>query len=200
MRQYHHHLLVRRVFPSVRGRQYRMVTPTENQERNLATSIYYLLTHDNPSGVIHMNKSIVSWPHHQSSSLRHRALQTYHVLHQGRAEYTLIAPGINGAPPVVTTAVMGPNTAAGETRTLLVGTSVWKMSRLLPEDLALGRDPETADKVGCLITEVVVPGFYWEDHAFLTQEGLHALFKDVDGREELIKQLAPHVKKSEGRN
>lgn len=31
----------------------------DNGERNLATSIYYLLTHDNPEGVIHMNKSVV---------------------------------------------------------------------------------------------------------------------------------------------
>ena len=123
--------------------------------------------------------------------------QTYHVLHQGRAEYTLITPGENGAPPTVSTAVMGTNTAAGETRLLLVGTGVWKMSRLLPEDLALGTDAEKADKVGCLITEVVVPGFHWEDHKFLTKQALHELFKGVEGGEALIKKLEPHVKKSE---
>ena len=89
--------------------------------------------------------------------------QTYHVLHQGRAEYTLITPGVAGKPPTIEKKVMGTNTAAGELRMLFVGTGVWKMSRLLPEDLALGTTPEKADKVGCLIHEVVVPGFHWED-------------------------------------
>lgn len=45
---------------------------------------------------------------------------------------------------------MGTNTDKGETRLLLVGTGVWKMSRLLPEDI---EDEEKA-KAGCLITEV----------------------------------------------
>ncbi|KAE9397677.1 hypothetical protein BT96DRAFT_775594, partial [Gymnopus androsaceus JB14] len=116
-----------------------------NEPRSLGTSIYYLLTKDSPSGVIHMNKSV-----------------TYHVLHQGRAEYTLIYPT---NPPTIEKRIMGTNIAAGESRQLLVGTGVWKMSRLLPEDV----------EYGCLITEVVVPGFHWEDHNFLTIEGLKTL-------------------------
>ncbi|KAL5536156.1 hypothetical protein ACEPAF_4261 [Sanghuangporus sanghuang] len=151
----------------------------DNQARSLATSIFYLLTHDDPTGVIHMNKSV-----------------TYHVLHQGRAEYTLIAPGVAGKPPTIEKKVMGPNAAAGELRMLFVGTGIWKMSRLLPEDLAVGITPEKADKVGCLIHEIVVPGFHWEDHQFLTKEKLDALFEGSPDKEEKIKLFASHVKKS----
>ncbi|KDQ09150.1 hypothetical protein BOTBODRAFT_117701 [Botryobasidium botryosum FD-172 SS1] len=152
----------------------------ENERRSLATSIYYFLSHDNPSGVIHMNKSV-----------------TYHTLHQGRAEYTLITPGADGSPPKVEKKIIGTNTAAGELRMLFVGTGVWKMSRLLPKDLALGTTPDRKDEVGCLITEVVVPGFHWEDHQFMTRKKLKALFEGVEGGEEWIRQLLPHVKKDE---
>ncbi|KAK7026426.1 hypothetical protein VNI00_015661 [Paramarasmius palmivorus] len=133
-------------------------TPFSNDEpRPLSTSIYYLLKKDKPSGVIHTNKSI-----------------TYHLHHAGRAEYTLITPE---NPPRIETKVIGPG--EGETRMLLVGTGVWKMSRVV--------DGEEY----CLISEVVVPGFVWEDHRYLTLEELEKLF---DGDEEKIKQFSPHVK------
>ncbi|KAH7881368.1 RmlC-like cupin domain-containing protein [Lentinula edodes] len=139
---------------------------SRNEPRPLGTSIYYLLTKDSPSGVIHMNKSV-----------------TYHILHQGRAEYTLIYPT---NPPTIEKHIIGTNVSAGESRQLLVGTGVWKMSRLLPEDM----------DHGCLITEVVVPGFHWEDHQFLTKGGLHELLENVKGEEKetIMKQLEKHVK------
>lgn len=127
------------------------------QDRSLATSIYYLLTASQPNGVWHMNKSV-----------------TYHVLHQGRAEYTLIHPT---NPPRIETMIMGDNAAAGETRMLLVGTGVWKKSRILPEDLKTAQTDEQKERVGCLITEVVVPGFHWEDHKYLTMAEFDALFE-----------------------
>jgi len=128
--------------------------------RSLATTIYYLLTYDEPDGVFHMNKS-----------------PTMHVLHQGRVEYTLITPGVNGGPPNVEVKVMGPNIHAGETLQLLVGSNVWKKSRLLPEDVAAAKaDTAKQQYTGCLITEVVFPGFYWEDHEFLTEAKLKALW------------------------
>ncbi|KAJ7232065.1 RmlC-like cupin domain-containing protein [Mycena rebaudengoi] len=99
--------------------------------RSLATSIYYLLTHDSPNGFFHMNKSV-----------------TYHIHHQGRAEYTLITPGHEGP-------------GKGETRMLLVGTGVWKMSRLLDADVATEGEKRRL--------------FHWEDHNFLTLEGLRSL-------------------------
>lgn len=88
---------------------------------------------------------------------------------------------------------MGTNSKAGELRQLFVGTGVWKMSRIPPEDLQAAR---TQDEAGCLITKVVTPGFYWGDHQFLTHEGLLELFRGVEGGEEKIKELAPFAKKS----
>lgn len=117
--------------------------------------------------------------------------ETYHVLHQGRAEYTLITPG---NPPTIEKKIIGANTAAGETRLLLVDTGVWKMSRILPEDLAAAKTDEQRKNVGCLITEVVVPGFHWEDHKFLTMGDLQDLLKDVPDSESIISDLSGHVK------
>lgn len=92
---------------------------------------------------------------------------------------------------------MGTDTSAGETRLLLVGTGVWKMSRLLPVDRELaGKSADAADHVGCLITEVVVPGFHWEDHQFLTLKGLEDLFKDVPGGEAQVEKLKGNLKKT----
>ncbi|KAH9006160.1 RmlC-like cupin domain-containing protein [Lactarius hatsudake] len=113
--------------------------------RSLSTTIFYLLTADNPSGKIHMNKSI-----------------TMHVHHTGQ----------KGGIPAIKRVVMGPNASAGEQRQLLVGTGVWKMSRLLDVDLK-GPDLE---RTGCLITEVVIPGFHWEDHKYLTRTELEEMF------------------------
>ncbi|KAI0918191.1 hypothetical protein AcV7_006994 [Taiwanofungus camphoratus] len=133
----------------------------DNALRSLATTIYYLLTPDRPNGVFHMNKSA-----------------TMHVLHQGRAEYTLITPG---RPPHVEKKIVGSDIHAGEVLQLLVPSGVWKMSRLLPADLARSAPgPGT----GCLITEVVFPGFAWQDHRFLTRAGLEALWGDAPGAEE----------------
>lgn len=69
------------------------------------------------------------------------------------------------------------------------------MSRLLPSDLAAASASESAAKehTGCLITEVVFPGFAWEDHGFLTRPELTALFGDS----EEAKEWAPYVKKAE---
>jgi len=144
--------------------------------RSLATQIFYLLTYDNPQGVFHMNKSV-----------------TYHVLHQGRAEYTLIKPG---NPPKIEKKIMGTNVKAGEQRQLLVGTGIWKMSRILPEDLNPAKTQEERNRTGCLITEVVTPGFHWEDHRYLEFEDLQELFKGVEDGEAKVQDIGPFVKKS----
>ncbi|KAH6910338.1 RmlC-like cupin domain-containing protein [Coprinopsis sp. MPI-PUGE-AT-0042] len=145
----------------------------ENPQRPLATSIYYLLSYDNPTGFIHMNKSL-----------------TYHTLHQGRAEYTLITPGSQGQAPKIETKIIGPNVSAGETRLLIVGTGIWKMSRLLKDDIDAVKTDEEKDRVNCLITEVVVPGFDWEDHKYLTREGLYNLFEGYADHAEYIERFS----------
>ncbi|KAF8191363.1 RmlC-like cupin domain-containing protein, partial [Pholiota molesta] len=142
----------------------------EGKPRELATSIYYFLTYDRPIGLFHMNKSV-----------------TYHVLHQGRAEYTLITPG---NPPTIEKKVMGTNAAAGETRMLVVGTGIWKRSSLLEEDLQKARAQNEQEQVNCLITEVVVPGFDWEDHVYMYKDTLEKLFEGVEGGDGWVKEFS----------
>lgn len=90
--------------------------------------------------------------------------------------------------------VVGPNIQSGEVLQLLVPTGVWKMSRLLLEDRKAAASKEDGkERYGCLITEVVFPGFVWEDHSFLTPTGFHKLFEDKDSSE--AKELIKHVKK-----
>jgi hypothetical protein len=90
---------------------------------------------------------------------------------------------------------MGTNIKAGEQRQLFVGTGVWKMSKIPPEDLEAAKTQDEKDHTCCLITEVVTPGFHWEDHKFLTLEGLQELFGDGEDREEKVKEIAPFLKK-----
>ncbi|ESK89512.1 duf985 domain protein [Moniliophthora roreri MCA 2997] len=110
----------------------------------------------------------------QSGFIHMNKSVTYHLHHIGRAEYTLITPG---NPPHIEKKVIGPGDS-NETRMLFVGSGVWKMSQLL--------DGEEYS----LISEVVVPGFVWEDHKYLTMKGLQELFADD---EESVSQFAPHV-------
>lgn len=126
-----------------------------------------------------------------------------HVLHQGRARYTLIHPpnspsNPDNAHPRVEHVTLGTNIAAGEVRQLLVGAS-WKMSEIPEEDLIKVQKGEVSEEnVGCLITEVVVPGFEWEDHEFITKAGLEKLFGGEEANAEgkkWVEALTPHVKK-----
>lgn len=119
--------------------------------------------------------------------------KTYHVLHEGRATYTLVyPPSTVGSAPRVENVTMGTDASKGEVRQLVVGTGVWKMSRLPLTDLqGSGAD---AERVGCLITEVVVPGFHWEDHKYLTRSELLTLWKGVEGGEQRIKEMESFVK------
>ncbi|BGP15129.1 hypothetical protein JCM10213v2_003084 [Rhodosporidiobolus nylandii] len=137
----------------------------DGAERNLATQIYYLLTPESSKGKMHMNKSI-----------------TFHTLHQGRTLYTLVKPlpadAPEGALPEIKNVVMGEDSSKGEA------------SEIPAEDLASG----DKDSVGALISEVVVPGFSFEDHQFLSEEKLVELFrgnKDAEG----FKRLMQYVRK-----
>ncbi|KAK7034785.1 hypothetical protein VNI00_012192 [Paramarasmius palmivorus] len=137
---------------------------TDNPPRPLVTSIYHLLTKDSPSAVFIKNRSVA-----------------YHIHHQGKAEYTTITP-IPGHPPRIEKKILGPDTAAGESRFLTFGSEVWKMARLPP-----GSEE-------CLLSLVVVPGFHWEDHEFLTKEGLEELLAGVEGGEENIADFGKYLK------
>lgn len=142
--------------------------------RNMATQIYYLLTPDSPQGKMHMNKSI-----------------TYHLLHQGRARYTLIRPASGpSSSPEIKHVVMGADSSQGEVRQLVVEGGWWKASEIPREDL---NDEEAdRDKIGCLISEVVVPGFDFADHKFLDRKGLVELFGG-DESHPAVEQLLPYT-------
>jgi predicted cupin superfamily sugar epimerase len=99
---------------------------------------------------------------------------------------------------VIEKKVMGTNVRVGEQRQLFVGTGVWKMSRIPPEDLKAATTQDEKDRTGCLITEIVTPGFHWEDHKFLTLEELRELFKDVEDGEEKMRDIIPFVVTSSG--
>lgn len=68
------------------------------------------------------------------------------------------------------------------------------MSRLLAEDIESATTQMQKDKTNCLITEVVVPGFDWEDHQYLTLEGLQEIFRGTEGAAERIKEFSPFIK------
>jgi len=151
------------------------------ESRPIQTSIYYLLTAESPDNYFHMNKST-----------------TMHVLHQGRSEYTLIYPPSEktGGKTIIKRKIMGDR--PGELRQLYVEGGVWKTSRLLPEDLELVRSVKVPPShIGCLITEVVTPGFAWQDHTWLDAATLQDLLCTVDvpmpaeAREEIETHIRP---------
>ncbi|GAA5838874.1 hypothetical protein JCM5353_001059 [Sporobolomyces roseus] len=156
-------------------RQEEIPSPYANEAlRSLATSIYYLLDPQSSRGRLHLNKST-----------------TYQLHHAGRALYTLLRPSDKkGEKPLIKQVVMGDSIELGEVRQLIVGGGWWKASELPEEDLAGHEDGE---RIGCLISEVVVPGFDWHDHTFLTQKGLLELFEG-DEEDEWFKKLSGYVK------
>ncbi|SNX81867.1 uncharacterized protein MEPE_00572 [Melanopsichium pennsylvanicum] len=183
---------------------------SDDENRNIATCIYYLLCHktlgcpDKPShaggsdepdpfqnwtsdiGVLHLNKSA-----------------TMHVHHAGRTKYTLIsakAPLGKGlvdenGDPLTRTVVMGDNIANGEVRQLLVEGGWWKASELPEEDRAAVKIGKAdGARVGALISEVVTPGFHWNDHTYLNQSKLRELFTGSPRSKELYEKYKKYVK------
>ena len=142
---------------------------------NDATCIYYLITPESSRGRMHMNDHAASFAPLAECALTNALTeQTFHIHHAGRALYTLIAPGARvGEAPIVHRIVMGSNLAAGEVTQLFVPGGWWKASEIPDEDLLLLDAPGAGDlreRVGCLISEVVVPGWTLDQHQFLTTD------------------------------
>ncbi|KAJ1035208.1 hypothetical protein NDA18_000804 [Ustilago nuda] len=145
---------------------------SDDEERNIATCIYYLLCHKSPGcpdkpshtedsdepdpfktwssdiGVLHLNKS-----------------STMHVHHAGRGATTVSKGGW------------------------------WKASEV-PEEDRVAAENASADgsRVGALISEVVTPGFHWNDHTYLNQAKLRELFAGCPRAEELYEKYKKYVK------
>ena len=122
--------------------------PDSDSVRNASTTIYYLLSQASPVGHFHRNEA-----------------RTVHTLHRGRGRYLIIHED-----GTIETFVVGHDLVEGEKLQWIVEGGKYKASHLLP-------DGSESDG-GLLISETVVPGFEFEDHDFLTAEGLKALVRE----------------------
>jgi predicted cupin superfamily sugar epimerase len=152
------------------------------EKRSLSTSIFYLLTPKSSMGVFHRNAS-----------------RTVHTLHHGRGIYVILHDEDNeeGRKGVrIETFRVGHDIAKGERLQWIVEGGNYKASFLIGEDEVKG------DGSGLLISEVccasiffvgiylrvyeanekqtVVPGFDYNDHDFLTANGLKKLVAPED--------------------
>lgn len=132
----------------------------KDKYRNYSTLIYYLLTPEIPYGRFHKNKNRI-----------------IHILQKGRGQYVLVYP--DGS---VKSFIVGFDHAKGEVSQWVVPGGVFKASFLLPS----GDSSEESADDHLLISEVVVPGFEYDDHEFL--EGVESLAKLVG--EEKSKELS----------
>lgn len=87
-----------------------------SSQRRLLTSIYYLLTDDEPIGFLHKNKSDIIHYYHLGSSVRYLLLDD-----EGKLEEK----------------ILGPNLDRGEELQLLVPGGFWKASRIMGGEFAL---------------------------------------------------------------
>lgn len=114
--------------------------------RNYSTLIYYLLTPQIPYGRFHKNLNRI-----------------IHILQKGRGQYVLIYP--DGR---VKSFIVGFDHSRGEVSQWVVPGGVWKASFLRP----LSDDVGESSDDHLLISEVVVPGFEYDDHQFLQDDKL----------------------------
>lgn len=168
--------------------------------RPLATSIFYLLTPDEPNGYLHMNKSAVSALRITSSREGSRRGDRQCMLSTKVAQNTP-----SSRPDVLPRSRRRQSNKTLQSRAtteLLSGHRNERPRRRASpasrahgglEDVSSASDEFAKDRCGCLITEVVFPGFVWGDHAFLTLEEFNKFWDDGDAPE--AKELVRYVKK-----
>ncbi|KIR58999.1 hypothetical protein I314_04983 [Cryptococcus bacillisporus CA1873] len=143
-----------------------------------ATLIYYLLTPESYRGKMHMNLH-----------------STFHLHHAGRALYTLIRPPQkDGDEPTVRRVMMGSNSSLGEVTQLFVPGGWWKASEIPEEDMLLleaVKDNDLKERIGCLISEVVVPGWNPDQHQFIDEDKLRAMWGTKSGWEQYTEYIHP---------
>lgn len=162
------------------------VSPYTDKENNairpIQSTIYYLLSMNKDAKETHKHRSAIGYMHKNKSD-------TMHLLHCGRVKYTLIST--KGSPPRIREVVMGEDLAKGEVRQLMVGGDEWKVSEIPKQDREwVQSNPEKAEFVGGLISEVVTPGFDWQDHEYMTMDKLKSLFGND---QESIDRFSPYV-------
>ncbi|SOV02208.1 uncharacterized protein UDID_00818 [Ustilago sp. UG-2017a] len=153
---------------------------SEDEERNIATCIYYLLCHKSPG--------CPDRPSHTDDSDKPDSFKTWSsdigVLHLNKSSTMHVHH-----------AVMGGDIAKSEVRQLLVEGGWWKVSEVPEEDREAAENGSAdGSRVGALISEVVTPGFHWNDHTYLNQAKLHELFAGCPRAEELYEKYKKYVK------
>ncbi|KAH7148686.1 RmlC-like cupin domain-containing protein [Dactylonectria macrodidyma] len=126
--------------------------------RRFSTSIFYLLTHRQPLGRFHRNRSRI-----------------IHALHRGRGRYVLLHP--DGR---LESFIVGRAVERGERLQWVVQGGVWKASYLLEAEDGAAEDVGATEPEGLLISETVVPGFEYADHEFLSERRLGELLPEKD--------------------
>ncbi|KAE8149323.1 RmlC-like cupin domain-containing protein [Aspergillus avenaceus] len=132
---------------------------TGDEHRSASTTIYYFLTPQSPLGHFHRNQS-----------------RTVHTLHRGRGRYVIIhadQASENGGKAPIESFIVGHQIEKGERLQWIVEGGKYKSSYLLPDPEAESSGQE--ETKGLLISETVVPGFEFDDHDFLTEEGIDQL-------------------------
>ncbi|KAK6541484.1 hypothetical protein TWF694_007293 [Orbilia ellipsospora] len=144
--------------------------------RTASTTIFYLLTSKSPQGHFHRNKA-----------------RTMHLHHRGRARYIILhVDEWDGTPGScrIEDWVVGADIAGGERLQWMVEGGKYKASYLLPAEGEGDAKMDGEGVEGCLISEVVVPGFEFTDHDYLTWDRLVALVgqKQAEELEWLIRK------------
>lgn len=159
-------------------------------DRAVQSTIYYLLSMNNDvedngkqgGEAIRGHRSAVGYMHRNRS-------ETMHLHHSGRVVYTLIST--NSKPPRVRQVVMGEDLGKGEVIQLMVGDDEWKVSEIPSQDREWASQHDARPAfVGGLISEVVTPGFDWQDHEYITMAKLEALF---EGDKQSIARFSKYV-------
>ncbi|UTT96647.1 hypothetical protein NDA17_006838 [Ustilago hordei] len=137
---------------------------SDDEERNIATCIYYV-----------------------TSRSKYTLISAKAPLGKGLVDKT--------GDPLTKVIVMGDDIAKGEVRQLLVEGGWWKVSEVPEEDReAVENGSADGSRVGALISEVVTPGFHWNDHTYLNQAKLRELFAGCPRAEELYEKYKKYFK------
>ncbi len=131
---------------------HRPMLRTEQGERYLMTSIYYLLSAQSPIGHFHLNRSDIMHVFVAGDPI------TYHLIDDETGEYRQV--------------VLGDDIRNGQTPTMMVRGGTWKASEV----------PANGEAGFGLITEVVSPGFDYSDMTLGKKQDLLARFPQHQDR------------------
>ncbi|WWC92402.1 uncharacterized protein L201_007359 [Kwoniella dendrophila CBS 6074] len=96
--------------------------------------------------------------------------------------------------PTIHRVILGSNPSQGEVLQLFVPGGWWKASEIPDEDLILLDAPDAEganlkEKIGCLISEIVVPGWNPDQHQFIDEDKLKAMWRGKSGWEQYTKYI-----------